>query len=249
MLKSAWSALDRALARINTFLDYLLPLMLFGMGGVMLYASAFKRLPAPHEMVQVSGYVRHYNVVLSRADIPSTINFVLWNDETPYWTDEIDDSWAKGRLDGTKLLVVFYTEPGPVFRMGKVKTFGLTLNGRVLTSLEDDLKGESKVLRYAFPLVALFAILVAYWRWPRERPKTLQPDGSFAETRVDKGFALNWERLSPRRKFIRTCWMSGFAIVIVLLTKRELLWILGVLAFSAAFTIQTYRAWKSHSEE
>lgn len=151
-------------------LGYLVALMLIGMGAFLLYKSAFERLPAPDEMVPVTGIVDHYSVHRSRNDDPNRIDFKLWDDPTQYWTNEIADDWAEGKFDGTELQVGFHVEPGPVYRLGKVKTFGLTVNGRVITRLEDDIAGETRILRYWFPPLGVLAIVVGLWRLRRKTP-------------------------------------------------------------------------------
>jgi len=199
-------------------------------------------------MVLITGPVEFYNVERSRGDYPSTINFKLWNDDTPYWTNEIHQDWVSGRLDGTTIQVAFYIEPGPVFRMGTVKTFGLTVNGRTIKTLENDIAGETMLLRYAYPVLALLMFGFGYWKWPRKPQLTLQPDGTMGEARIDKGFELSWEKLTPRRQFVRSAWTSGFAMLFVLLAKPELLWILGTAVGCLIWMWSMYRAWRDDVE-
>lgn len=245
MLRSIWAGTKRALSALDKVLAYLVPVMFFCVGGFMLYASAFERIPPPEEMVLVTGPVEYYSVERSRGDIPNKINFKMWNDDTPYWTNEIDQDWVSGRLDGTTIRVAFHIEPGPVFRLGTVKTFGLSVNGRMVKRLEDDIAGETTLLRYVFPVLALMMAGLGYWKWPRRPQLTFQPDGTMAEARIDKGFELSWGKLTPRRQFIRSLWTSGFAILFVLLVKPEFLWILGTAIGCSIWSWSMYRAWRS----
>ena len=248
MLSSAWASTKRALSALDKVLAYLVPVMCIGLSGFMLYTSAFERIPPPEEMVLVTGPVEYYSVERSRGDDPNKINFKMWNDDTPYWTNEMHQDWVSGSLDGTMIQIAFYIEPGPVFRMGTVKTFGLEVNGRVVKELEDDIAGETMLLRYVFPVLALMMFGLGYWKWPRKPQLTLQPDGTMAEARIDKGFELSWEKLTPRRKFVRSAWTSGFAMLFVLLVKPELLWILGTAVGCSIWMWSMYRAWKTDVE-
>jgi hypothetical protein len=249
MLSAIWRAVKRVLAALSTTLDYLVPVMFIALGGMMLYYSVFERVPAPNEMIPVTGHVSHYRIERSRADNPRRIDFKLWNDDTPYWTDEFDDRWVNGQFDGEDLPVEFHTESGPVFRGGTVKTFGLKVDGRIITRLEDDLASDTKLLRNVFPVLGLVIILIGFWKWPRKPEISLQPDGTMAETQIDKGFEFSWQRLSPRRQFIRSCWFSSFAVLIVLLVKPQPLWILGTLIGCAIWTGSLYWAWTNHAKQ
>ena len=150
-------------------------------------------------------------------------------------------------LDGTRIHFEFYSEHGPIFRAGTVKTFGLAVNGRVIRSLESDLAKEAFLLHKVMPILAVIMLAISFWRWPRPKNTVLMPDGSVAVPAVDKGFALSWVNLSPRRKFLRTCWVSGIAVVIVLLAKPKLFWISGTLLGCAFVIWRQYGEWKDKS--
>ncbi|WP_042358472.1 hypothetical protein [Geomicrobium sp. JCM 19055] len=78
------------------------------------------------------------------------------------------------------------------------------------------------------------------------------------EEKVDQGFTLNYHRLSYRRKFIRTFWMTPFIIFTIFFIFMLSTWgvaidilIISMLIISHVFQlIYTYIKWKrSESEE
>lgn len=69
--------------------------------------------------------------------------------------------------------------------------------------------------------------------------------------KVDKGFALNYWRLSYRRKFIRTLWMTPVCICIIVLlwikssTTYAMIWTVIIVLLEIIQLVFTFYKWKS----
>ena len=72
--------------------------------------------------------------------------------------------------------------------------------------------------------------------------------------KVDKGFCLQYSRLSDRRKFIRTLWMIPWLAAMFLVPEETRVlgvsrnvWIVAALTALIFQTVRTYRAWNGQS--
>ena len=69
--------------------------------------------------------------------------------------------------------------------------------------------------------------------------------------KVDKGFVLNYWRLSYRRKFIRTLWMIPVCICAIVLlwiklsTTTAMIWTLIIVLIEIIQLAYTFKKWKS----
>jgi len=145
---------------------------LFGL--LMLYVAVFEKVPAASDLQRTQGEIRTYHVETRRDGKPRRVNFELVGSDLRYWTDEIDADLVSGRLNGTRVYVEFYVEKGsdgPRRRMGVVKTYGWAVNGRLVTSLDADLSGESGTIKVVAPVLSLvlFGIAGAVWLKRRKR--------------------------------------------------------------------------------
>ena len=73
--------------------------------------------------------------------------------------------------------------------------------------------------------------------------------------KTDKGFELNYWKLSYRRKFIRTLWVTPFMLAVIVssfvLTDNKIIQIAITLGLPIIFFSQllyTYRKWKKSSK-
>jgi len=152
------------------------PGMTFLIGVLLLLAAFIPPEPNIDEMQLMEGSVQTAKVVNDWYGRPKSIEFTLTGRSGRYWTDRVPLELRSRHSRSTH--VKFFIQangwtPFPTLS-GAVKTYGLTVNGREVISVDHYLEGEGSFRRYVMAPVAavMMALGLATWHLRKKRLAT-----------------------------------------------------------------------------
>ena len=158
--------------------EYLDSLMLALIGLVM--ALTWAVFPAPHRdaLIEVNGTLSGWVIYRDQSFIGRIINrhaallFSVEGVTGRFWNPAVGPGTAVRIFERTGVPVQFWRERS--YRSHRIdgsgeKTYGLTVDGNVIESLDNCLAAEQAGTRYLMPPVGLALLGLAAYRWRRQR--------------------------------------------------------------------------------
>lgn len=142
---------------------YVVPLLMSGLGIVMIVPAFTTTIPKAEDLSEVRGHLDSYYFQQSGRGRDDYTTIIIFTDGSRFWTNAVSKETAATFFKQRRAEVRTYVEPASTDAPidGAVKTYGLSVNGQQVRSLEGAIGREKFIVRFGFPAIALFSLAAA----------------------------------------------------------------------------------------